>query len=89
MNETSRGSSGGGAPSVWMKTQARALQPSCIAIVDQPRVAAHRDALAGGAQVRLGGDGVLVVAEVVADVGQQLDQGDAEVRRRAAPASRA
>jgi len=31
-------------------------------------------------QVRLGGHGVLVVAEVVADVGQQLDEGDADVR---------
>ncbi len=48
-------------------------------VVDQARVAAYRDALAGRLEVGLGGDGVLVVAEVIADVGEDLDEGDAEV----------
>ena len=52
-------------------------------VVDQPRVAAHRDALAGGGEVGLVGDRVLPVGEVVGGVGQQLDQRDAEIGRRA------
>ena len=43
-------------------------------VIQQAGVAAHRGALAGGAQVGLGGDGVLVVAEFIAHVGQQFDQ---------------
>src|SRR5206468_148985 len=42
-------------------------------------VAAHRNALTGGPQVSLGGDSVLVVAEIVADVRQHLDQHDADI----------
>ena len=63
-------------------TQARALQPSCSAVVDQPRMAPHRDALARGREVGLVGDRVLAVGQVVGGVGQQLDQRDAEVGRR-------
>ena len=40
---------------------------------------AHRGPPPRGAEVGLGGDRVLVVAEVVADVGEQLDERDAEV----------
>ena len=50
------------------------------AVIDQPRMPAHRDALARGAQVGLGGDRVLVVAELVGGVRQRLHQCDAEVR---------
>ena len=49
-------------------------------VADQAGVAAHGDAEAGGAQVGLGGDGILVVAEPVADVGEQLEEHDADVR---------
>ena len=48
-------------------------------VVDQAGVAPDRDPLPGGLQVGLGGDRVLEVAELVADVGQQFDEGDAEV----------
>ena len=54
-------------------------------VVHQPGVAAHRDALPSGAQIGLGGDGVLVVAEMVAGVGEHLDDGDAQVRHVALP----
>ena len=57
-------------------------------VVDQPGVAADRDAAARGAEVGLGGDRVLLVAQVVADVGQQLDQRDARGRPGCARASR-
>ena len=50
------------------------------AVVDQPRMPAHRDASARGAQVGFGGDRVLVVAEVIGGVRQRLHQRDAEVR---------
>jgi hypothetical protein len=49
------------------------------AVVEQPRVAPHRDPPPGGAQVRLGGDRVLEVAQPVGRVGQQLHQRDLEV----------
>src|SRR5713226_313078 len=45
-------------------------------IVDEFGVTAHRDATAGGAEVRLCADGVLLVAEVVCQVGHQLDEGN-------------
>ena len=48
-------------------------------VVDEPRVPAHRDAAPRGAEIGLGGDGVLGVGKPVADVGQHLDQGDAQV----------
>jgi hypothetical protein len=41
-------------------------------IVDEFGVTAHRDATAGGAEVRLCADGVLLVAEVVCQVGKHL-----------------
>ncbi len=56
-------------------------------IVDQPGVAAHRDALARGGEVGLVGDGVLPVGEVVGGIGQQLDQHDAEIGRPSARSS--
>ncbi len=57
------------------------------AVVDEARVAAHRDAPAGRAEVGLGGDRVLRVAQVVGDVGEQLDERDAEIGRRGARAT--
>ena len=48
-------------------------------VVDQQRVAAQRDAAARGVQIRFGGDGVLLVAELVARVRHQLGQRDAHV----------
>ena len=66
-------------------------------VVDQQRMAPQRDAAPRRVQIRLGRDRVLLVAELVADVGQQLDQRDAVVRdaallpawRQAAPCGRA
>ena len=49
------------------------------AIAGQPGVPVNRNPVAGGLQVGLGRHGVLVVAQVVADVGQQLDQRDPDV----------
>ena len=54
-------------------------------VVDQPGVPPRRVRSARGAEVRLGGDRVLPVAQLVADVGEQLDQRDAEVGRVALP----
>ena len=51
------------------------------AVVDEPRVPAHRDAPPRGVEVGLGADGVLVVAQVVADVGEQLDERRCRGRR--------
>ena len=73
------------------------VAPVVQPVVDQAGVAADRDPAARGVEVGLGRDGVLVVAEAVADVGEQLDQRDLRVgrvalgpvRERAAPAGRA
>ena len=48
-------------------------------VVDEPRVTPHRLPQARGVEVRLGRDRVLVVAQLVADVREQLDQRDPEV----------
>ena len=52
-------------------------------VVDQRGVPLRRSALAGRVEVGLVGDGVLEVAEVVAFVGEQLEQRDAEIGRAA------
>ncbi|RIH81688.1 hypothetical protein Mrose_03550 [Calidithermus roseus] len=52
-------------------------------VVQQPGVPPQRDALPRGAQVGFGGHGVLVVAQVVAHVGQQLHQCHLQVGGRA------
>ncbi len=51
------------------------------AVVEQAGVAAQRDALAGGAEVGLGGNRVLVVAQLVTQVGHRLHQGYLHVGR--------
>jgi hypothetical protein len=48
-------------------------------VVDEPRVPAHRHAEARRVEVGLGGDDILPVAEVIADVRHQLDQHVADV----------
>jgi hypothetical protein len=48
-------------------------------VVDEPDVAAYGDAAAGGVEIGLGGDRVLVVADLVGGVGEEFDQGGAEV----------
>ena len=57
-------------------------------VVDEPGVAAQRGPAAGGAEVGLGRDRVLAVGELVGDVGEQLDERDAEVGRAALASSR-
>ena len=52
-------------------------------VVDQPRVAAHRDAIARRVQIGLGGDRVLPIRQVVGGVSEQFDQRDADIGRRA------
>jgi hypothetical protein len=52
-------------------------------IVHEQRVPARGDPPPAGPQVRLRRDRVLAVAQVVADVGEQLDQRDADVGRAA------
>ena len=52
-------------------------------IIHQPRMAANGDAAAGGRKIRFGGDGVLIVAQIVADIGEDLDQGQPQIRRMA------
>ena len=42
-------------------------------------MAAHGDALLRGLQVGFVGDRILEVAQIVADIGEQLDQRDPEV----------
>ena len=51
-------------------------------VVDQQRMAAQGDAAARGFDIGFGGDGVLLVAEMVADVGDQLGESDADDRLR-------
>ena len=48
-------------------------------IVDEQCVATQGDTAARGFDVRLGGDGVLLVAEVVADIGDEFGEHDAHV----------
>ncbi len=55
------------------------IAPFMHAVVDKAHMASYRDALPGGPQVRLGRDGILEITEVVADVGEDLHQGDAQV----------
>ena len=59
--------------------------PSIAALVDlvvnQAGVSPDRRTKSGGTQIGFGGDRVLAVAEVVADVGQRLDERNANVRR--------
>ena len=50
-------------------------------IIDQARVAAQGDAAAGSGQVCFGGDGILLVAQIVAHVRQKFDQCHAQVGR--------
>ena len=50
-------------------------------VIDQTRVAAHGDPPARRAEVSFGRDGVLLITQVVADVGERLDQRNAEIRR--------
>ncbi len=57
------------------------VHPVVHGVVDEAGVAADGDAAAGGAQIGLRRDGVLLVAQLVADVGEQLDQGGADVGR--------
>ncbi len=48
-------------------------------VIHQPRVTPHGNPLARGVEIRLGRDCILEIAQVVPDVGQQLDERDAEV----------
>ena len=48
-------------------------------VIDQPGMPPHRDPLPGCAEVGFGGDGVLLIAEMVADIGKQLDQHHADI----------
>ena len=42
-------------------------------------MASNRNPLTCGAEISFCGDRILVIAQVVADVGQRLDQGDTEI----------
>ena len=54
------------------------------AVVDQPRVPGRRDAVQAGVEEALGRrPGILPVAEIVARIGEQLDQRHAEIGRQA------
>ncbi len=44
------------------------------AVIDQPHMTPHRDAAPGSGEVGLGGDSVLVIAQVIGRVGKQFDQ---------------
>src|SRR5262249_54183855 len=48
-------------------------------VIDQLDQAPHGNPLSGGNQERFVGDGVLVVAQVVADIGEQLEQHHSDV----------
>ena len=50
-------------------------------IVDKPSVPANRDAPPRRAEIGLGCDRVLVVAQQIADMGEQFDEGDTQIRR--------
>ena len=71
-------------PATVTRAHVRALQPSCIAVVEQRAWRRTETPPPGGAEVGLGRDRVLEVAEVVGDVGEQLDERDADVGRRCA-----
>ena len=73
---------GRGVGRVQPHVQPRArVAPFVHGIVHQPGVAAHRDAAPRRAEIGLGRDGVLPVAEAVGDVRQKLDQRHAQVGR--------
>jgi hypothetical protein len=50
-------------------------------VVEEPRVPPQRDAATCGVEVGLGGDGVLLVAQPVGRVGEQLDERDVGIGR--------
>ena len=49
-------------------------------VIHQPGVAAHGDALPGGIEIGFGGHRVLVVAQVITDIGEHFHKGDAQIR---------
>ena len=55
------------------------VAPVVHRVVDQPDMPAHRDPLPRRVQVGLGGHRVLLVAELVAGVGEQLHQGHSQI----------
>ena len=57
------------------------VAPVMDAIVDQPRVTLGRDAVPRRVEIGLGRDGVLEIGEMVAGIGEQLDQRHPEVGR--------
>ncbi len=59
------------------------VAPVVHAVVDETPVARRRDAVPAGVEVGFGArPGILAIAQVVAGIGQQLDQGHAEIGRQ-------
>ena len=54
------------------------IRPFVNLVVDQPGVPADRGTQPGGAEIGLGPDRVVTVAEMVGDIGQHLDDRDSE-----------
>lgn len=79
-----RRSGAGAAVDVGPEDQPRACIGAVVqVVVDEPSVPAHRRPAACGAEIRFGGDRVLVVTELVAGVRKQLHERDAHVCRTA------
>ncbi len=50
-------------------------------VIDQPHVPAHGRSQPRGGEIRLGGDGILLIAEIIAEEREHFEQHLAEIRR--------
>ena len=67
-------------PPVSSETNARALQPFVNAIVDETGMTSNGDPKTRRVEISFRRDRVLIVAELVAGVGEELDECDPDVR---------
>ena len=79
MNETSCGSSSGEIGIRLDANPGAGVAAFVQFVIHQPRVTPHGNPLARRVEIRFGRDGVLEIAQVVADVSKQFDERDAEV----------
>ena len=65
------------APVTWSCSQHPRIAAIVHRVVHQRGVTLHRDATARGSEVGLGGDGILLITQLITNVGEQLRQHDA------------
>ena len=56
------------------------VSPVVHRVIDQPHVPAHGRSQPRGGEIRLGGDGILLIAEIIAEEREHFEQHLAEIR---------